>query len=693
MKPLIARLGFSLVSIAALTVGCGNAANQQDDDPTGQTEQSLCTGIALAANDADRIAVPGQLVTWTATPTCTGTPEYRFNLRAPNGTWTVARDWGPSNTYAWDTASQALGSYNMQLWVRDAAAPPTFQKYVGVYFELRAVAPCTAASTTVTPASAAPGTNITVATSATTCSAAEYAIYKKAPGGAFLLLSPYSQANANYVWNSAGAPLGIHTFQVWARSLGSTVSYEVKAATKTATIQSAGPCTPAALNFAPVTTAAVGTNVALTASAGGCASPTFKFFIKPPGGVYQVLQDWTASPIFSWNTNFAPAGAYQFQVYSRNAGSTATYESFVTKNYALTASTPTSALAIGGGWQHHCQLLADGRVGCWGYNGHGETGSGTITTSKKVPVAATGVTQGIALGVGYYHTCVLVYPGTAKCWGQNNRGQLGNGGTATSSTPVAVTGLSGAVSISGGIAHTCAALGTGDVRCWGYNSQGQLGDGTRTNRSTPVNVPITNATQTSGGYYHSCALLRTGTVTCWGYNANGQLGDGSTTTSLAPVPVSGLSNVVSISSFNNNNCAVKDDGTIWCWGANSAEGVLGSGMTATQTTPLQVSGIANARSASVGEAHSCAVLQTGQAMCWGSNFYGALGDGTNTNSPVPVPVSTPLNNVTSVGVSNGVSCATLSDNTASCWGRGDTGELGNGGTASSNVPVAVTALP
>jgi alpha-tubulin suppressor-like RCC1 family protein len=53
---------------------------------------------------------------------------------------------------------------------------------------------------------------------------------------------------------------------------------------------------------------------------------------------------------------------------------------------------------------------------------------------------------------------------------------------------VTVTGLTGAVQISSGDNHTCALLADGTARCWGNNGVGQLGDGTTTNRTSPVAV-------------------------------------------------------------------------------------------------------------------------------------------------------------------------------------------------------------
>jgi alpha-tubulin suppressor-like RCC1 family protein len=175
-------------------------------------------------------------------------------------------------------------------------------------------------------------------------------------------------------------------------------------------------------------------------------------------------------------------------------------------------------------------------------------------------------------------------------------------------------------------------------------------------------------------------------------NNDGELGNGTTTRSLTPVTVSGLTNVVSISSAFFSNCAVKSDHTVWCWGANGVFGELGDGTTTNRSTPVQVSGITTATSVAISANHGCASLQNGTAVCWGNNDYGQLGNNTTTSSLTPVAVSN-LTNVVSVAVSQFASCATLADGSTACWGRGNDGQLGNGAQSQSLVPVTVNAIP
>ena len=126
-------------------------------------------------------------------------------------------------------------------------------------------------------------------------------------------------------------------------------------------------------------------------------------------------------------------------------------------------------------------MLGDGTARCWGNNWFGQLGDGT-TTERHTPVAVSGLSNAVAIAAGNYHTCAVLGDGTARCWGRNDYGQLGDGTTTERHTPVAVSGLTNAVAVSAGGDHTCAVLSDGTARCWGDNSDGQLGDGTTADR-------------------------------------------------------------------------------------------------------------------------------------------------------------------------------------------------------------------
>jgi alpha-tubulin suppressor-like RCC1 family protein len=329
------------------------------------------------------------------------------------------------------------------------------------------------------------------------------------------------------------------------------------------------------------------------------------------------------------------------------------------------------------GAAHTCALLADGTAKCWGNNYDGQLGDGTFI-DKNTPVTVSGLTNAVAIAGGAAHTCALLSDGTAKCWGNNYYGQLGDGTFIDKNTPVTVSGLTNAVAIAASFYHTCALLSDGTAKCWGRNDYGQLGDGTNTNKNTPVTVSgLTNAVAIAAGGYHTCALLADGTAKCWGYNGNGQLGDGTFIDKNTPVTVSGLTNAVAIAGGAAHTCALLSDGTAKCWG-NNAEGQLGDGGTFIEkTTPVTVSGLTNAVAIAAGSSHTCALLSDGTVKCWGRNDYGQLGDGTFIDKNTPVTVSG-LTNAVAIAASDVHTCALLSDGTAKCWGNNYDGQLGDG---------------
>jgi hypothetical protein len=302
-----------------------------------------------------------------------------------------------------------------------------------------------------------------------------------------------------------------------------------------------------------------------------------------------------------------------------------------------------------------------------------------------------------AWGWGGGGICVLLRDGTARCLGNNAYGTLGvPTGTETPGVPTQVSTLSGATQLIAGYQHLCALIADGTVRCWGNNQSGQLGNGTVVASSTPVTVSgIAGAVAIAAGAFHSCALLGDGTVHCWGSDGYGELGNGKAVATVStPVVMVGATNVVSISAGGRNTCIVKADGTVQCLG-NGTYGELGNNSTADQFTFVTALNVAGAVGVYITGFNTCALVGAGNAACWGTNYFGVLGNGTTLVSSNLATAVMNLTNAISLINGWGASdhkCAVLSDGTMRCWGRNGSGQLGDGTVTDSSVPVKVVGI-
>lgn len=354
---------------------------------------------------------------------------------------------------------------------------------------------------------------------------------------------------------------------------------------------------------------------------------------------------------------------------------------------------PGDVAAIGTGFNSTCALKQDGAVLCWGNNDFGQLGTGT-SDAELTPVPVGGdmgdITDGTALAVGGRHACALRASGVAVCWGQNAFGQLGDGTLEDRTSPVAVTGLpSGVVELAAGGYHTCARTDAGAVWCWGNEN----GDISGERRTSPVQVTgLTDAKQLLAGAELTCALREGGGVACWGSNSDGQLGNGSTTSSTSPVAVSGITDATDLAVGATHACVVRSTGAASCWGQNFygqvGDGVEGEpGMR--RTTPVSVVGSGTLRSIFGGFGSTCAIRSDDQALCWGSNSAGQLGDGYTANRSLPNPVvSLPDAVVLSRGMGSHF-CAIRSTGDVVCWGANSSGQLGDGTTENRSTHVTL----
>jgi alpha-tubulin suppressor-like RCC1 family protein len=262
------------------------------------------------------------------------------------------------------------------------------------------------------------------------------------------------------------------------------------------------------------------------------------------------------------------------------------------------------------------------QVWCWGYNGYNQLGDGTTTNQPK-PVQVHGVggtgmlTDAVAIGVGWTHSCAVRQNGEVVCWGANGSGQLGDNTVTQRPYPVTVKDITGFANlegikagrhvIDGGSDFTCAVAADGHAYCWGDAGNGELGNGFTGVSHIPVLVAgglddYVRISAASDPVGHACAVRKAGQVVCWGYNGNGDLGDGTTTQWASPVRVhlteasastaygnaDLASPVIHVSTGRYHTIAVHQNGTASAWGYD-ANGRLADGWVAQELLPVAMS--------------------------------------------------------------------------------------------------------
>lgn len=205
--------------------------------------------------------------------------------------------------------------------------------------------------------------------------------------------------------------------------------------------------------------------------------------------------------------------------------------SFVIDEAPTSADAATDWASVAMGLQHGCGLKSNGAAFCFGIAGQGTTGDGsTGSTQRLTPRAVSGGRTWTQVVAGQSSSCgIEASTNLAWCWGSNDHGQLGNGGTAPSTTPVSVSDVGPWSRLAIGEDTVCGVKASGDVLCWGRDPRTQL--------AFPGLTPMaTGAIDVDVGRAHICLLDGSGALSCLGDNADGQLGDGTGfLSSLTPV--------------------------------------------------------------------------------------------------------------------------------------------------------------
>ena len=301
-------------------------------------------------------------------------------------------------------------------------------------------------------------------------------------------------------------------------------------------------------------------------------------------------------------------------------------------------------------------------------------------------------------------TCSIMGDKTVRCLGTGTQGDLGRFHGAQNNN------LKDIKQIALGKGFTCAIIGEkSELKCFGINDKGQLGNPNQQSSIDPVpvldtennNTPISDAKQVTAGENHACALLKSGRAICWGDNSYGQIGNPQPegvqvkTVMQDGKPPKAFESIQSITAGGNSTCiTAKDDFTLFCFGDRY-------GITKGNNwvpSKIELAGgivpLSQIKQVGLGNGFGCA-LSRSQVFCWGNNEFKQLGaaidaSGTTKASAVEVhyPLNAPISKIEAIAVGDKHACALHRDeNTIYCWGDNTFGQLGT--TSMHGLPEQV----
>ena len=303
---------------------------------------NVCPSVTASAAPASP-QTSGTPVTVTAVASGCPNPRYEFWILPPAGSWTIAQPYSSTATYNWNTTGLAAGTYSYSVWVRDASSAASYDSFFpGTAYTLTTTA-CNSVTASAAPASPQTvGTPVTITASASGCTA-RYEFWILPPGGSWAIAQPYS-GTATFNWTTTGLPAGTYNYSVWARDNASAAAYDTYFP-GTAYVLTSAACSSVTASAAPASPQSAGTPVTITATASGCPNARYEFWILPPGGSWTIMQAYSASATFNWNTT-PTAGVYRYSVWVRDNSSAAAYDTyFPGTTYTLTTTPCTSVTA------------------------------------------------------------------------------------------------------------------------------------------------------------------------------------------------------------------------------------------------------------------------------------------------------------------------------------------------------------
>ena len=311
---------------------------------------------------------------------------------------------------------------------------------------------------------------------------------------------------------------------------------------------------------------------------------------------------------------------------------------------------------------------------------------GPTAPAEAVPseVAAAATLSFRQVSAGDRHTCGINPNNRAFCWGENTSGQLGDGTNTDHRRPAAVATTLQFRQVDAAQFGTCALTTDDRLFCWGTFP------GLRNTRPQQVGGSLRFRNISASGQ-HVCAVRRDDErAYCWGWNFSGQLGVGDKTDRSTPTAVAGGRRFRLLAAGLQHTCGVTTADEIFCWG-DARWGQMGddSSPFVDHLTPTRVAGTRRYANLTAGQFHTCAVTIASKAFCWGRGNSGQIGDGNDFHRFLPRAVAGGLT-FRRLSAGEQHTCGETTNNRAYCWGADVFGELGDGSASDPALrPTAV----
>lgn len=238
----------------------------------------------------------------------------------------MQRDYGTS-MWAWNTTGLAAGTYQIGAWARQSGSTASYDAYGITTFALGTGNCISAGMTPSLNPPQAPGASVLFTANSNACSSPQYQFWLLPPGGSWTIMQPFA-GGSTWTWSTAGYAQGTYQYGVWVKQTGSAATYD---AYFIGTFQLAMPsaaCTSATISSSPPSPQNAGAVIQFAATSTGCISPRYEFWEQAPGGAWTILQPYSSTTTFTWDSTTAGRGLYRFGVWVLQAGFAGSYDSY-----------------------------------------------------------------------------------------------------------------------------------------------------------------------------------------------------------------------------------------------------------------------------------------------------------------------------------------------------------------------------